>query len=190
MNTVRLQIRHLVDWKAAVYAGIIAGALFLLALLVGYPLATGGTPWTVFRFIGAMVLGRSVLPPPTTFDAGVVITAVLLTHAPGDRLPDLLRAIFDLLTGEQEFWGSLYTLRTQPAITAVIGDDFLQRTALLRGCFSEELALAGNENPELEAYYLYSVVEGAIQQYLLDPANYPMAEILEKMIAQFGGKHT
>ncbi|MCB8978541.1 MAG: hypothetical protein H6657_14055 [Ardenticatenaceae bacterium] len=81
MNTVRLQIRHLVDWKAAVYAGIIAGALFLLALLVGYPLATGGTPWTVFRFIGAMVLGRSVLPPPTTFDAGVVITAVLLHFA-------------------------------------------------------------------------------------------------------------
>ena len=81
MNTVRLQIRHLVDWKAAVYARIIAGALFLLALLVGYPLATGGTPWTVFRFIGAMVLGRSVLPPPTTFDAGVVITAVLLHFA-------------------------------------------------------------------------------------------------------------
>lgn len=81
MSTVRLQIRHLVDWQAAVYAGIIAGALFLLVLLVGYPLATGGTPWTVFRFIGAMVLGRSVLPPPVTFDAGVVITAVLLHFA-------------------------------------------------------------------------------------------------------------
>ncbi|MCA9955787.1 MAG: TetR/AcrR family transcriptional regulator [Anaerolineales bacterium] len=119
-----------------------------------------------------------------------VITAVLLTHAPGDRLPDLLRAIFDLLTGEQEFWGSLYTLRTQPAITAVIGDDFLQRTALLRGCFSEELALAGNENPELEAYYLYSVVEGAIQQYLLDPANYPLGKNKKKMISRFGGKQT
>ncbi len=81
MNTVRLQIRHLVDWQAAVYAGIIAGAVFLLVLLVTYPLATGGTPWTVFRFIGAVVLGRSVLPPPTTFDAGVVITAVLLHFA-------------------------------------------------------------------------------------------------------------
>jgi hypothetical protein len=66
------------DWKAAVIAGLIAGAIFLLVLLVTYPLATGGTPWTVFRFIGAIVLGESVLPPPTTFDAGVVITAVLL----------------------------------------------------------------------------------------------------------------
>jgi hypothetical protein len=66
------------DWKAAVIAGIIAGAVFLLVLLITYPLATGGTPWTIFRFIGAIVLGEAVLPPPTTFDAGVVVTAVLI----------------------------------------------------------------------------------------------------------------
>lgn len=116
------------------------------------------------------------------------VTAVLLTHPAGERLPDLLRAIFELLTSHQEFWGAMYTLRTQPAITAVIGDDFRQRTAALRGCFIDELARAGQEKPELEAYYLYSLVEGAIQQYLLDPINYPLAEIVEKMIAQFGGK--
>ncbi|MBK8904979.1 MAG: TetR/AcrR family transcriptional regulator [Anaerolineaceae bacterium] len=119
-----------------------------------------------------------------------VITAVLLTHPPGERLPHLLHAIFDLLTSQHEFWGLLYSLRTQPAISVVLGDDFRQRTAALRGCFMDELVHAGKENPQLEAYYLYSVVEGAIQQYLLDPANYPMAEIVEKMIAQFGGKQT
>jgi len=77
MTSSRLHIRHLVDWQAAFIAGLIAGAIFLLVLVVGYPL-TGGEPWTVFRFIAAVVLGRDVLPPPTTFDAGVVITAVLL----------------------------------------------------------------------------------------------------------------
>jgi hypothetical protein len=66
------------DWKAAVVAGLIAGAVFLLVLTVAYPLATGGTPWTIFRFIGAIVLGEAVLPPPTSFDGGVVITAVLV----------------------------------------------------------------------------------------------------------------
>jgi hypothetical protein len=66
------------DWKAAVIAGLVAGAVFLLVLLIAYPLATGGTPWTIFRFIGAMVLGEAVLPPPTTFDGGVVVTAVLI----------------------------------------------------------------------------------------------------------------
>ncbi len=78
MTSLRTEVRHLMDWKAAVIAGLIAGAIFLLVLLVAYPLVTGGTPWTVFRFMGAIILGESVLPPPTTFDAGVVVTAVLL----------------------------------------------------------------------------------------------------------------
>jgi len=78
MTSLRTEVRHLMDWKAAVIAGLIAGVIFLLALLVTYPLATGGTPWTIFRFIGAMVLGQAVLPPPTTFDGGVVVTAVLI----------------------------------------------------------------------------------------------------------------
>lgn len=78
MTSLRTEVRHLMDWKAAVIAGLIAGTIFLLVLLVAYPLVTGGTPWTVFRFMGAIILGESVLPPPTTFDAGVVVTAVLL----------------------------------------------------------------------------------------------------------------
>ena len=78
MTTFRTQVRHVMDWKAAVLAGLIAGAVFLVVLLIAYPLATGGTPWTIFRFIGAMVLGEAVLPPPTSFDAGIVITAVIV----------------------------------------------------------------------------------------------------------------
>jgi hypothetical protein len=70
-----------VDWKAAVIAGLIAGTVFLLVLLVAYPLVTGGSPWTIFRFVGAIILGEAVLPPPTTFDAGVVLTAAIIHFA-------------------------------------------------------------------------------------------------------------
>ncbi|MCB9006590.1 MAG: TetR/AcrR family transcriptional regulator [Ardenticatenaceae bacterium] len=118
------------------------------------------------------------------------ITAVLQNSPPDEVLANLLHTIFDLLASEPEFWALFYMLRTQPAIMAVLGDDFRQRTALLRSCFIEELAKVGWAEPELEAYYLYSVVEGAIQQYLLDPANYPLADIVEKMISRFGGKQT
>ena len=120
-------------------------------------------------------------------DAG--ITAVLQANPPGERLPRLLQTIFDLLASEPQFWALFYMLRTQPAIMAVLGGGFRERTALLRSCFVEELSEAGRAEPELEAYYLYSVIEGAIQQYLLDPDHYPLAEIVEKMIVQFGGKH-
>lgn len=62
MGRFRIEVRHLVDWSAAVYAGIIAGIVFLLALLIAYPLVTGGTPWTIFRFIGALVLATRCCP--------------------------------------------------------------------------------------------------------------------------------
>lgn len=117
------------------------------------------------------------------------ITAVLQNSPPDDVLANLLHTIFDLLASEPEFWSLFYMLRTQPAIMAILGDDFRLRTASLRACFTDELTKAGWANPELEAYYLYSLVEGAIQQYLLDPVNYPLADIVEKMISQFGGKH-
>lgn len=117
------------------------------------------------------------------------ISAVLENNPPGERLAKLLHTIFDLLASEPDFWSLFYMLRTQPAIMAILGDDFRLRTASLRGCFMDELTRAKRPEPELEAYYLYSVVEGAIQQYLLDPTNYPLADIVEKMISQFGGKH-
>ena len=115
------------------------------------------------------------------------ITAVVQTSPPDELLANLLHTIFHLLTSEPEFWALFYMLRTQPAIMAILGDDFRQRTASLRGCFVDDRARRDRPAPELEAHYLYSVMEGAIQQFLLDPANFPLAEIVEKMILQFGG---
>ena len=79
------------------------------------------------------------------------ITAVLLNNPVGERLDKLLHAIFDLLASEPEFWALFYMLRTQPAIMAILGDDFRLRTAALRGCFIEELTEASRAGPELEA---------------------------------------
>jgi hypothetical protein len=67
-----------VDWRAALWAGLIAGALFLVALMIIYPLATGGSPWILLRFMGAIVLGEEVLVPLTTPDAGVALVALLV----------------------------------------------------------------------------------------------------------------
>ncbi len=66
--------RQLVDWRAAIIAGLIAGvAFFLLQMALTAQLL--GTPWVFARMTAAMVLGRGVLPPPATFDAGVVAVA-------------------------------------------------------------------------------------------------------------------
>lgn len=78
MEASRRQMHQVMDWQAAIWAGLIAGATTLLVLLVAYPLATGGTPWTVLRFVAGILLGSAVLPPPTTFDALAAITGVAI----------------------------------------------------------------------------------------------------------------
>ena len=71
-------MEQLVDWRAAVIAGLIAGAVFLPIQMVGHALATGGTVWIVPRYIAAIMLGTGALPPPPTFDAGIFLVALLI----------------------------------------------------------------------------------------------------------------
>lgn len=78
MQRSQKQMHQVMDWAAAIAAGLVAGAVTLLLLLLAYPLATGGSPWTVLRFIAAIVLGNAVLPPPTTFHALTAVTGVIV----------------------------------------------------------------------------------------------------------------
>lgn len=79
MNTqARTTFRQVMDWRAAIWAGLIAGTISLLALLIGFPAVTGGPPWVVLRWIAALLLGKGVLPPPTTFDAGSAVVALII----------------------------------------------------------------------------------------------------------------
>lgn len=69
------------DTKAALWAGIIAGVVFMMLEMVLVATVGGGSPWGPPRMIGAMALGRDVLPPPATFDATVFAVAMLIHFA-------------------------------------------------------------------------------------------------------------
>jgi hypothetical protein len=66
------------DLRAAVLAGLIAGAIFLLALMVGYWLVTGSSPWAINHFIAAVVLGRSALESVDSFSLPVLLVSVIV----------------------------------------------------------------------------------------------------------------
>jgi len=67
-----------INWKAGIWAGIIAGIIFLILEMVMVPLFLGGSPWGPPRMIAAIVLGEGVLPPPATFNFGIVMVAIIL----------------------------------------------------------------------------------------------------------------
>lgn len=67
-----------VAWSAAIGAGLLAGVVFLILEMVMVPVFLHGSPWGPPRMIGAIALGKSVLPPPATFTLGVFLTAVVV----------------------------------------------------------------------------------------------------------------
>ena len=69
------------DWKAVVGAGIIAGVVFLVLEMMLVATVGGGSPWGPPRMIAAIVMGPEVLPPPATFDAGIMIVAMMIHFA-------------------------------------------------------------------------------------------------------------
>lgn len=112
-------------------------------------------------------------------------TEALTNAPPNEQLPTLLRAIFDLLHRDRDFWALFYMLRTQPAINHLLGDAFRLQTEQLRQLFTAELRQIGRADPMLDAYLLYSLVEGTIQQYLLTPDTYPLEAVATRIIDQF-----
>ena len=74
-------MRQLVDWSAAIWAGIVAGGAFLLANLALTPMVYGGNAWVVLRYTASMVLGTEALPPPASADATVLLVALALHFA-------------------------------------------------------------------------------------------------------------
>lgn len=65
-------------WGSAVWAGLIAGVVFMMVEMPLVYLVGGMSPWAPMRMMGAILLGRDVLPPPATFDIGVAMAAMVV----------------------------------------------------------------------------------------------------------------
>jgi hypothetical protein len=65
-----------IDWPAAVWSGVIAGAAFMILEMLLVPLLLGGSPWEMPLMTAAIVLGPAVLPPPSLFGLGLFLVAI------------------------------------------------------------------------------------------------------------------
>ncbi|MDH3592356.1 MAG: hypothetical protein OER88_10785 [Planctomycetota bacterium] len=73
-----MRLRQVMDWSAAVWAGLLAGIVFLLAQLFVLPGFEGGNAWARLRYLASPVLGEGILAPPATFDVRALVVAILL----------------------------------------------------------------------------------------------------------------
>lgn len=69
---------HSMNWKAAIWAGVIAGVVFMMLEMLLVGTIGGQSPWGPPRMIAAMVMGKDVLPPPATFNFGIMMVAMMI----------------------------------------------------------------------------------------------------------------
>lgn len=69
------------SWKAAIWSGVLAGIVFIMLEMVLVATLMGQSPWGPPRMMAAMVMGEGVLPPPATFDIGIMMVAMMI-HVP------------------------------------------------------------------------------------------------------------
>jgi len=70
-----------VNWKAVIIAGLVAGLVFMMLEMVLVGTIGGQSPWGPPRMIAAIAMGDGVLPPPATFDIGIMMVAMMI-HFP------------------------------------------------------------------------------------------------------------
>ena len=102
----------MIDVRAAVYAGVAAGIVSTLAQIGLWLIFSDAFPAILFRdarLTAAIVMGRGVLPPPTSFDWRVMLVATLV-HL-------MLSMLYGLIL-------SCLMSRLAPAIAAIVGAAF------------------------------------------------------------------
>ncbi len=73
----KIEIRQVMDWSAALWAGIIAGIVFFLLNIFFIPLFLGGNLWIVVRLFASIFLGEGILAPPATFDIIALLVSII-----------------------------------------------------------------------------------------------------------------
>ena len=73
-------MRQIMDTRAALWAGIISGAFFLIASMALTWWAIG-SPWVITRLVASLILGPGALPPPATFTVGTALVALVVHFA-------------------------------------------------------------------------------------------------------------
>lgn len=92
-----------ISFKDAIWAGIISGLIFMILEMVLVPMFMGGSPWGPPRMIAAIAMGKDVLPPPATFDFGILMVAMMVHLV----LSVIYAIVLAFIVNRMSFWMAL-----------------------------------------------------------------------------------
>lgn len=102
--------------------------------------------------------------------------------APSEALAVLIRAAFEGVRGNPDFWKLTYQIRMQPDVLADVGPEIAARGREIRGRIEKLLERMGAADAAVRATLLFAAIDGAAQHYVLEPEEYPLDAVASDLI--------
>lgn len=105
---------------------------------------------------------------------------------PIDRLPALLRSAKAIVPRHRHFWAVWYGLRMQREVLKTLGPSVGEFAHAIVRTLEHYLSDIDWPDAAIEARLLFAQIDGVCQHYVLDPARYPLDEVIERLVARYG----
>jgi AcrR family transcriptional regulator len=90
-------------------------------------------------------------------------------------------AMFNILESNLKYWRLYFSIMLQPKVMAVIAEDFNNLITPLLNMVNDFFKSLGSDNPQADTRITLALLDGICFHYLMDPNNYPMKEIKERI---------
>lgn len=103
---------------------------------------------------------------------------------PRARIERLVRASFEIVRANLDFWRLSYGARMQRPVLEALGGDLFAWTDAIVATLESYLRDAGAPDPATEARVLFALIDGISQHFALDPARYPLDAVADAVVAR------
>lgn len=83
------------------------------------------------------------------------------------------------------FWKLYFIVISQPDVLAQFQEYMLETSLPITNAIIKYFAKQGIQNPEIEAQFLFSTIDGVCINYLINYPNYPLKQIKQKILKNY-----
>lgn len=98
------------------------------------------------------------------------------------ELKYMINENFDMISRQPKFWRLYFSILPQPSVYRIVKDNVKELYESLMKLMVEYFKRNGYEDPETEAMFLGSVLDGVSVNYLYNPRHYPLEAIRKRLI--------
>lgn len=89
--------------------------------------------------------------------------------------------LFDMLKSNLKYWQLYFTVMLQPKVMALVMDKFMETLTPFMLIVNNYFTQRGSENPMVDTRIMLALIDGICFHYLIDPKNFPIDEIKERL---------